>query len=117
MLANWLNELIDEYDTQKINDGRLLRLGRAFKDEPPDIMQAAVLAYVRENKYFPRTADLNPYVQIARENNRGHLPYHQIQQQPRFTDEDILRWEQQRGTMPADALLGTDYLKEITHAH
>jgi hypothetical protein len=117
MFPDWLNELVDEYQNQKINDTRLFRLGRAFQDEPADIMQAAVLAYVRENKYFPRTADLNPYVLQAHEDARGRIPYHQLQQQPRYSDDDILAWEQRRGTMPPDYLLETDYLAtEQPHA-
>jgi hypothetical protein len=107
-MLDWLNELIDEYSNQKIDDKRLLRLGRAFSAESAEIMQDAVLSYIRENKYFPRTADLNPYVLAANEDKRGEIKYRDLENQfsygrfghGSYSDDDILRWEQQRGTMP-----------------
>lgn len=115
MYPTWLNELADEYENQHVSDNRMVRIGAAYLDEPEDIMSAAVLAYVRENKFFPKAADLHPYVIAARENARGRVPYNQLRQQIHYADADILRWEQARGTMPPDDQL--DYLWDPGNPH
>ncbi len=101
--VDWLDELIDEYPTKR-TDRAIERLGRLFKEIPQRIMEVAVDKYLLEQSFFPKVGDLAKYVQWA----KRIRPYEIASQ---VADEELLRWEQERGTMPADEILVTDYLE------
>ncbi len=111
----WLDELLDEYPTETkdgrtiVSDRTILRLGKAYANESGDVMTLAVTTYIADNQFFPRTASLRSYVENAHaaidESNGRVLGMI-------YSDKDLLRFEQERGSMPADELLGTDWLKE-----
>lgn len=104
----WLADLIDEYPTKR-TDSAIRRLVRVFSDYDNDVMQAAVDVYLLNEKYFPKVGDLAPYVKQAAEDARGDISYSELEQQWRYTDSEMLVWEQERGTMPEDELLNTEY--------
>lgn len=116
---NWLEDLIDEYPTNR-SDRAIVRLARVYRDETDTVMQAAVDAYMLAGeKFFPKVGDLAPYVREAQEQERGPEPYSQVKR-VRYgrwlsesgeyhSDEEMLRWEQERGTMPPDELLDTEW--------
>ena len=101
-MSKWLNDLIDEYPTNR-SDGAIKRLARIFAQYDDDTMQRATDSYILEGKYFPKVADMKAYV--------DHALYAVAQQGPEHSDDEILAWEQERGTMPPDAELETDYLE------
>lgn len=101
--VGWLDELMDEYPTNR-TEKAIARLGRVFKDVPDRVMAAAVDKYMAEQKFFPKVSDLTNYVTWAQRD----MPYEASAQ---IIDEQILRWEQDRGMFPDDDRLGTDYLK------
>lgn len=115
----WIEDLIDEYPTKR-SDGAIVRLARVFRGVPDSTMQAAVDSYMLSGQqFFPKVSDLAPYVREAQEQARGPEPYAQVKR-VRYgrwlgesgeyhSDEEILRWEQARGTMPADNLLDTEW--------
>lgn len=118
-MKDWLDDLLDEYPTNR-SDNAIARLVRVFRDVDDETMQAAVDAYMMDgNEFFPKVASLAPYVQAAQEDDRGPVPYDQIRRVhygrwqsvigEHYSDEEILAWEQRRGTMPPDDELGTEY--------
>lgn len=119
---SWLEDLIDEYPTNR-SDSAIERLARVFSEVSDETMQAAVDAYMLAGeKFFPKVGDLVPYVKEQQEQDRGPEDYDDIQQVKygrwrsltgeHYTDEEMLRWEQERGTMPDDDELGTDWADE-----
>lgn len=69
----WLTDLVDEYRPPKQDRawserhaGRIRRLAQSFAGEAPEIMTAAVAAYMRQAApYFPKVSDLAPFVDQA----------------------------------------------------
>ncbi len=117
----WLEDLMDEYPT-KTKDGKelrsesaLVRLGLIFNKNEPDIMQAAVDEYLLNEKFFPRVATLKPYIDWALEQARGVKSYRQLEQDGQliFSDEELLKFEQERGTMPAGEAVGSEWLEPV----
>lgn len=116
---NWLADLLDEYPTNR-SDKAVERLARVFQDEPDSVMQPAVDAYmISGQKFFPKVGDLAPFVRESQEQARGPEPYSQVKRArygrwqsetgEHYSDDEILRWEQARGTMPSDEFLDTEW--------
>jgi hypothetical protein len=123
-MKDWIKELMDEYPTGR-SDAAIDRLARIFGEYDDSLMQRAVDAYMLKSEYFPKVGDLFPHVQHAQ---------YQVKQQDimkpgieaknkwgtRFwlslgigdkDDAEILAWEQQRGTMPPDDQLESEWLE------
>lgn len=127
-LPKWLSELLDEYplatdSTSKQFRSRssLARLVSAFLHVPSEVMSAAVVEYMKENQYFPKLSDLNPYVleaeKVYHPTARPYDDWERIASIQNMSDDDkehldsvMLRWEQQRGTMPATEKIGSEWL-------
>jgi hypothetical protein len=113
-MSDWLTELLDEYPTERKDgksirtDSSINRLIRVFEDVPDHVMQKAVYAYMRQGVWFPKIADLRPFVNSAVEDERGDKPYGELDQQLKYggySDEDMYTWEVERGTMrPLDVI-------------
>lgn len=127
---SWINDLIANYHTQIVDkDGKVKPayaqrariLQRLFGGRGASVLSAAVDQYILEQKFFPSAAEFRPYIQIAEEQSRGQWPDEQINpimmiramtNAERMTlDEQILAWEQSRGTMPGNEQLDTEYLE------
>lgn len=111
---SWLTDLIDEYGRED-EDGNLAVPGRteqaikrlydAFADQPQEVMELAVCEYMKEQRFFPRLAELNPYVRTAREqydafdryNGYSEMPFHQVL--------EMTTWRHDRGPADADETL------------
>ena len=106
-MTTWLEDLIDEYPTKR-SDKAVARLARVFSEFPQDIMRRATDEYMLNETWFPRAASLRPYVKLAEEATRGDVRYNDIAEQGRrYSDAEMLAWEQERGTMPPDDELAT----------
>ena len=111
-MKDWLEDLLDEYPTDQRSDKAIARLARVFSELPDGIMRSAVDRYLLNEKWFPRVADLQPYVAQAAEDGRGSIPladegavirygrFISAESQP-YTDDDLYLFEVERGTMPA----------------
>lgn len=106
---NWLEDLLDEYPTGR-SDRAIQRLRNSFASEPHTVMEAAVIVYMRENKFFPKISDLNDYVERARiDNNTWGARWSELLEAAKKTgdysrvDDIILEWEVGRGEMPVNA--------------
>jgi hypothetical protein len=81
---NWLEELADEYPTTDRNgkplrsDAAIRRLAAVFAEEDPAVMLEAAYAYISGGRFFPRVAELRPYVERAREQRRGDMRYDEL---------------------------------------
>ena len=101
-MTTWLEDLIDEYPTKR-NDRAVARLVRVFAGTPDNVMSQAVADYLLAEQFFPKVGSLRPYVQTAEETARGETRYNDIAEQGRrYSDAEMLAWEQERGTMPPD---------------
>lgn len=98
-MTDWLAELLDEYPTKR-TDAAINRLVRVYGDVPDSIMLKAVDSYMLDGHFFPKVADLRPFVREAQENARGDKAYEAIVQQVKYTDDDIMAWEIARRSMP-----------------
>lgn len=96
-LPEWLDALMDEYPTKR-TDKAIARLYKVYADMAEDVMSEAAYAYMKAGKFFPKVADLNQYVKEAEEMARG-TPFEESPGRPP-TDEELLAFEQARGTMP-----------------
>lgn len=97
MANDWLDDLLDEYPTNR-TDSAIARLARVFADIPDEVMRTAVDNYMRHGQYFPKIADLRPFVDMAQEDMRGdwlaaHEPI------TAYPDIYIYEWEVSRNTM------------------
>ncbi len=110
----WLKDLMDEYPTNQ-SESSQIRLGRIFSEHEPDIMQAAVDEYLLNEKFFPKVSTLKPYVDWALEQARGVKSYRQLEQDGQliFSDEELLKFEQERGTMPSGESVGSEWLEPV----
>ncbi len=113
-MNNWLDDLLEEYPTKR-SDGAIMRMVRVFSEYDDDTMRTAVDAYMLEGTYFPKVSDLHPYILHAlyAVKQQGPTEYEKILQ---MNDDEIaevdarmLAWEQERGTMPDDTQLDSEY--------
>jgi hypothetical protein len=104
-MKSWLKDLLEEYPTNTEwsyrSDAAIERLSRIYGQYDDETMRRATDSYILEKKYFPKVSDMKPYV--------DHALYAVKQQGPEYSDEEILAWEQERGTMPPDSQLDTEY--------
>jgi len=111
-MKDWLEDLFNEYPTDQRSDMAIARLARVFSEQSDGTMRSAVDRYLLNEKWFPRVADLRPYVAQAAEDARGSIPladegavirYGRIisaESQP-CSDDDLYLFEVERGSMPA----------------
>lgn len=123
----WLVELMDEYAhfSEKRSDAAIARLARIFGIYSPAVMSAAVDKYILQNErgYFPTVGELKPFVDSVVETIE-RMPndptpaerrrWHEVQMaklRVRFEhgDDEIMAFEQRRGTMPTDENIGSEY--------
>jgi hypothetical protein len=116
----WLSDLVDEYPTTT-KDGKpirtqaaIVRLARIYSQYDDDVMQAAVDEYMLHEEWFPRISSLRPYVKRAVEDARSvNMPpadnaglnevrMAKLRTQLEYSDDFILAWEIERGTMTGD---------------
>lgn len=120
---DWLTELLDEYPTKR-TETAVSRLVKVFEDTPDSIMQQATYAYMRHGQFFPKIADLRPFVDAALEDDRGGVSFSELDQQGQiryggYSDDEMLAWEIERGSMreeskiEAEILLARQLLPEI----
>lgn len=93
----WLEDLLDEYPTAR-SDAAISRLMRVFADVPAGVMRTAVDAYMRQGSFFPKIADLRPFVDTAQQRaiNEG---WPDGNPHGGYSDEFMYQWELERGTM------------------
>lgn len=104
----WFSELVDEYkpSAAKRSDRALARFVRIMsKHYEPEVLADAVDEFILSNEsgFFPSVGEFRPYANRAAERARAHVGVGAV-------DVKILRFEQERGTMPPNEQLGTDYL-------
>jgi hypothetical protein len=106
--VSWLDDLIDEYPTNRTVTAQL-RLFRVFKQEGDATMVEAVTQYIRHESFFPRVSSLRPYVDAAKERARV---------KPKADPAVMLAYEQAQGWMPPDDELhnAADWLAIIDKA-
>lgn len=104
---NWITELMDEYPTGR-SDNAIQRLRAAFANEEKAVMDAAIMAYMRDgNEFFPKISTLSKYVSVARvDNNTWQVQWQAQLDEARATedytavDDAIMQWEIARGELP-----------------
>lgn len=110
---NWIKELMDEYSTKSVSDGRLKRLRAAFGDNPAHVMDQAVTLYMKDgNEFFPKVGSLVRYVEKAREiqNRWGEYWTRQLEEKSiEEIDDILLQWEIDTGRMNLE-MIGAEYV-------
>jgi len=97
-MKDWLEDLLDEYPTKQ-SDKAIARLVRVYADTADPVMRRAVDQYLLHERFFPKVADLRPYVDQAIEESRG-MEYANAGERFAATDADLYAMEVERGTMP-----------------
>lgn len=103
-MTTWLEDLLDEYPTNR-TDSAIARLLRVYSGESDEVMRMAADAYMQAGKFFPKIADLQPFVKAAQERERGDW-----NRPPAITypDDFMFDWEVARGSMQPLAEIGTE---------
>lgn len=95
----WIRYLAGAYPTARITGETVMVLEDQLGDLSPEILGKAARRWVARSRFWPAPAELR---EVALGILYDEAP---SQQRPEFTDEDLLAWEIERGTMrPLDAI-------------
>lgn len=97
-MKDWIKDLIEEYPTGR-SDTAIKRLMRVYAEVDDITMQRAVDRYLVHEKFFPKVADLRPYVEAAPYDidEQGVIHYYGRWKSPhQVTDETLYEFEAQR---------------------
>jgi hypothetical protein len=100
MSSSWIEILLDEYPTKRSDDA-IGRFAKFFGDQyEPEVLAMAVNDYMLAGeKFFPKIPDFVSYVRNAAD----RAVVASTRRTDWFDDNDLLAFEQRRGSMPADA--------------
>ena len=114
----WLRELMDEFahSTERKSDRSLQRFAAAFSGYDPDVMSAAVDAFllndprpVQAQGFFPAIAHLRPFVDAAVENARSvtlatmtpaerhEIRMAHVRARIKYDDDELFEFEERHG--------------------
>jgi hypothetical protein len=93
MTIDPLEYLLDEYPTAKATDIQLAKLTRRFAPYSNAILLEAIDLYAGENKWFPKWAELRPYIDMAEQ--KRQMEFYAVPD-----DGELYALELAAGTMP-----------------
>ena len=97
-MKDWLKDLMEEYPTGR-SDKAIKRLVRVFAEVDDITMQRAVDRYLIRERFFPKVADIRPYVEAAPYdiNEQGLIHYYGRFKSPfKVTDDELYEMEATR---------------------